>query len=80
MTAVILTMTFLITILGAVITGLILRMQEGKLLRQHKDICWQIKYDNVTIFSQDKVRPHLVQTSTLLLVDGTSSRSSESRG
>lgn len=49
MTAVILAVTLLITVLGAVVIGLILRMQRGKWLRPNKDIWWQIDYDNITI-------------------------------
>ncbi|KAF3827920.1 hypothetical protein GH733_001155 [Mirounga leonina] len=53
-TAVILTTTLLITVLGAVIIGLILRMQSGKLQKQNKDIWWQINYDDITILAQNK--------------------------
>lgn len=65
-TAVILTTTLLITALGAAIIGLILKMQRGKLLRQNKDIWWQISYDDITILPQNKVRPHLTQIYFLL--------------
>lgn len=65
-TAVILTTTLLITALGAAIIGLILKMQRGKLLRQNKDVWWQIRYDDITILPQNKVRTHLAQTSFLL--------------
>lgn len=58
-TAVILTTTLLITVLGAVIIGLILRMQSGKLQEQNKDIWWQINYDDITILAQNKVKPRL---------------------
>lgn len=70
MTAVILTITPLISVLGAVIVGLILRMQRGKWLRPNQDIWWQIDYDDITILPQSKVRPHLAQASTLLLTAG----------
>nr|XP_012626922.1 guanylate cyclase 2G-like isoform X3 [Microcebus murinus] len=53
-TAVTLTVTLLVTALGATIVGLILRMQRGKLQRQDKDIWWQINYDNITILPQNK--------------------------
>lgn len=69
-TAVILTMAFLITVLGTVIIGLILRIQKGKQQRQNRNIWWQIKYNDITILPQDKVRPHLVQMSTFLLTSG----------
>ncbi|XP_016067586.1 PREDICTED: guanylate cyclase 2G-like [Miniopterus natalensis] len=55
-TAVILPMTLLITVLGTVIIGLILRMQKGKLQRQNRDMWWQINYNDITILSQDKPR------------------------
>lgn len=70
MTAVILAVTLLIIVLGAVLIGLILRMQRGKWLRPNKDIWWQIDYDDITIMPQSKVRPHLAQASTLLLTAG----------
>lgn len=69
-TAVIFTLTLLITILGDVIIGLILRIKRGKLQRQNKDIWWQINYDYITILPQSKVRPRLAQTSTFLLTAG----------
>ncbi|XP_073097766.1 guanylate cyclase 2G-like [Manis javanica] len=50
----ILMMTLLMTVLGAVIIGLILRMQRGKLQRQNTDIWWQINHDDITILSQHK--------------------------
>ncbi|XP_077635655.1 guanylate cyclase 2G-like [Crocuta crocuta] len=53
-TAVILTMTLLITALGAIIIGLLLRMQREKLQRQKKDIWWQINYDDITILPPNK--------------------------
>ncbi|KAM7072625.1 guanylate cyclase 2G-like [Molossus nigricans] len=53
-TAVILTMAFLMTILGTVIIGLILRMQKGKQQRQNRNIWWQIRYNDITILPQDK--------------------------
>ncbi|KAK2493819.1 hypothetical protein MC885_013623, partial [Smutsia gigantea] len=52
--ALILMITLLITVLGAVIIGLILRMQRGKLQRQNTDIWWQINHDDITILSQHK--------------------------
>lgn len=63
-------MTLLITVLEAVIIGLILRMQRRKLQRQNKDIWWQINYDDITILPQNKVRPQLAQTSSFLLTAG----------
>lgn len=66
----ILLMTFLVTVLGTSIIGLILRIQKGKLQRQNGDIWWQIDYNAITILPQDKVRPHLAQTSTSLLTSG----------
>ncbi|KAF6317470.1 hypothetical protein mRhiFer1_008523 [Rhinolophus ferrumequinum] len=54
MTAVILAITLLIIVLGAVLIGLILRMQRGKWLRPNKDIWWQIDYDDITILPQSK--------------------------
>lgn len=53
-TPVILTMTLLISVLGAVIIGLVLRMQSGKSQKRHKDIWWQINYDDITILPQNK--------------------------
>uniref|UniRef100_A0A673T9Q8 Guanylate cyclase n=1 Tax=Suricata suricatta TaxID=37032 RepID=A0A673T9Q8_SURSU len=53
-TAVILTMTLLITVLGTVIIGLSLRIQRGRLQRQKKDIWWQINYDDITILPPNK--------------------------
>ncbi|XP_045659069.1 guanylate cyclase 2G-like [Ursus americanus] len=53
-TAVILTMTLLITVLGTVIIGLILKMQSGKLQKQNKDIWWQINYDDIPILPQNE--------------------------
>uniref|UniRef100_A0A8C6BT35 Guanylate cyclase n=1 Tax=Monodon monoceros TaxID=40151 RepID=A0A8C6BT35_MONMO len=53
-TAVIFTVTLLITNLGAVIIGLILRTQREKLQRQNKGLWWQINYDDITILSQNK--------------------------
>lgn len=60
-TAVILTMTLLITVLGTVIIGLILKMQSGKLQKQNKDIWWQINYDDIPNLPQNEVRPHLAR-------------------
>ncbi|KAF6109518.1 hypothetical protein HJG60_010791 [Phyllostomus discolor] len=54
-TPVILTMTFLISVLGTAIIGLILRMQKGTLQRQNRDIWWQINYDEITILPQNKL-------------------------
>ncbi|XP_045047608.2 guanylate cyclase 2G [Desmodus rotundus] len=54
-TPVILTMAFLITVLGTAIIGLILRMQKGKLQRQKRDIWWQINYADITILPQNKL-------------------------
>lgn len=71
-TAVIFTVTLLITNLGAVIIGLILRTQREKLQRQNKGLWWQINYDDITILSQNKVRPRLALTSTFLLTAGDS--------
>lgn len=62
-TAVILTMALLVTVLGTVIIGLILKMQSGKLQKQNKDIWWQINYDDITILPQNEVRPHLARIS-----------------
>ncbi|XP_054584780.1 guanylate cyclase 2G-like [Eptesicus fuscus] len=53
-TVMILLMTFLVTVLGTAIIGLILRMQKGKLQRQNRDIWWQIDYNAITILPQDK--------------------------
>ncbi|XP_069316280.1 guanylate cyclase 2G-like [Eulemur rufifrons] len=53
-TGVTLTVTLLMTTVGAAIVGLILRMQKGKLQRQNKDIWWQINYNNITILPQNK--------------------------
>ncbi|XP_066094743.1 guanylate cyclase 2G-like [Saccopteryx bilineata] len=53
-TAVILTVTFLITVLGTAIVCLILRVQKGKLQRQNRDIWWWINYDDITILPQNK--------------------------
>ncbi|XP_054437198.1 guanylate cyclase 2G-like [Pteronotus mesoamericanus] len=53
-TAVILVMTFLVTVLGTAIVGLILRMQKGKRQRQNRDIWWQIIYDDITILPPNK--------------------------
>uniref|UniRef100_A0A667H346 Guanylate cyclase n=1 Tax=Lynx canadensis TaxID=61383 RepID=A0A667H346_LYNCA len=53
-TAVILAMTPLITVLGAVIIGLWLRIQRGKLQRRKEDIWWQINYDDITILPPNK--------------------------
>ncbi|XP_005874626.1 PREDICTED: guanylate cyclase 2G-like [Myotis brandtii] len=53
-TVLILLMTFLVTVLGTAIIGLILRIQKGKLQRQNGDIWWQIDYNAITILPQDK--------------------------
>uniref|UniRef100_A0A8C8X438 Guanylate cyclase n=1 Tax=Panthera leo TaxID=9689 RepID=A0A8C8X438_PANLE len=53
-TAVILAMALLITVLGAVIIGLWLRIQRGKLQRRKEDIWWQINYDDITILPPNK--------------------------
>ncbi|XP_037660625.1 guanylate cyclase 2G-like isoform X1 [Choloepus didactylus] len=53
-TAVILTLTLLITIVVAASVGVILRMQKGKLQRQNKDFWWQINYEDITILPQNK--------------------------
>ncbi|CAD7686485.1 unnamed protein product [Nyctereutes procyonoides] len=53
-TPVILTMTLLISVLGAVIIGLVLWMQSGKSQKRNKDIWWQINYDDITILPQNK--------------------------
>ncbi|CAK7300203.1 Guanylate cyclase 2G [Vulpes lagopus] len=53
-TPVILTMTLLISVLGAVIIGLVLRMQSGKSQKRNKDIWWQINHDDITILPQNK--------------------------
>ncbi|XP_058154414.1 guanylate cyclase 2G-like isoform X1 [Dasypus novemcinctus] len=53
-TAVIVVLTLLITILGTASVGLILRMQKGKLQRPSKDVWWQISYDDITILPQNK--------------------------
>ncbi|ELW62084.1 Guanylate cyclase 2G [Tupaia chinensis] len=53
-TALILTMTLLVSVLGAGIIGLILRMQRAKLQRQDKDTWWQINYDNITVLPPNK--------------------------
>ncbi|GAB5578784.1 guanylate cyclase 2G-like [Prionailurus iriomotensis] len=53
-TAVILAMTPLITVLGAVIIGLWLRIQRGKWQRRKEDIWWQINYDDITILPPNK--------------------------
>ena len=63
-TAVILAMTLLITVLGAVIIGLWLRIQRGKLQRRKEDIWWQINYDDITILPPNKVRPQPAQIAT----------------
>lgn len=60
-------LTLGITVLGAVIIGLMLRIKRGTLQRQRKDIWWQINYDDVTILPWSKVRPHPAQTFTFLL-------------
>ncbi|EPY82187.1 hypothetical protein CB1_000678042 [Camelus ferus] len=53
-TAVIFPLTLGITVLGAVIIGLMLRIKRGTLQRQRKDIWWQINYDDVTILPWSK--------------------------
>ncbi|KAM8780300.1 LOW QUALITY PROTEIN: guanylate cyclase 2G-like [Rhynchonycteris naso] len=53
--AVILTLTFLITVLGTATACLIVTVQKGKLQRQNRDIWWRINYDDITILPQNKM-------------------------
>uniref|UniRef100_A0A8C2YKI2 Guanylate cyclase n=1 Tax=Chinchilla lanigera TaxID=34839 RepID=A0A8C2YKI2_CHILA len=51
---VLLTLVLLVTVLGAAIAGLALRIQRGRLQSRNKDPWWQINYENITILPQNK--------------------------
>ncbi|KAG8517445.1 Guanylate cyclase 2G [Galemys pyrenaicus] len=52
--AVMLAIALLVPVLGAVIIGVILRTQKGKLQRQNKDVSWQISYSDITFLPKNK--------------------------
>ncbi|XP_054546089.1 guanylate cyclase 2G-like [Talpa occidentalis] len=54
--AVMLAIALLVPVLGAVIIGVTLRTQKGKLQRQNKDIWWQINYSDITFLPQASQR------------------------